>query len=131
MTSLAALPSFLAYFIGSLALLGLFLLAHAKTLHIPEWTLVRQGNVAAALSVSGSALGFAMPLASAIVHSANFVDMLVWAVVSAVAQLLGLVALRLLRPDFREALVRGDMAEATIIAVASTIIGLLDAACLS
>jgi putative membrane protein len=131
MTSLAALPVFIGYFAGSLALLAIFLVLHAHLLRVSEWALIRQGNTAAALSVAGAAGGFTLPLASAIVHSASFADMVEWAVVSGVLQFACFAALRLLRPDVAAALARGDMAEATVMAAGSLILGVLNAACLS
>ena len=131
MTSLATLPAFLAYFAGSLVLLGIFLWLHEVLLPGAEWKLIREGNTAAALSVAGAAGGFALPLASAIVHSAGFADMLIWAVISGVAQFGCFAAMRFLRRDVAGALARGDMAEATVMAAASLILGTLNAACLS
>jgi putative membrane protein len=131
MTSLSTLPEFLAYFAGSLVLLGIFLWLHEKLLPGREWQLIREGNPAAALSVAGAAGGFALPLASAIVHSAGFADMLVWALISGAAQFGCFASMRFLRRDVAGALARGDMAEATIIAAFSLIAGVLNAACLS
>jgi putative membrane protein len=131
MTSLDTLPAFLAYFAGSLVLLGIFLWLHERLIPGREWALIRQGNPAAALSVAGAAGGFALPLASAIVHSAGFADMVVWAVISGVVQFGCFVAMRLLRRDVAAALARGDMAEATVMAAGSLILGVLNAACLS
>ena len=131
MTSLATLPAFLAYFAGSLVLLGIFLWLHEVLLPGAEWKLIREGNTAAALSVAGAAGGFALPLASAIVHSAGFADMLIWAVISGAAQFGCFAAMRFLRRDVAGALARGDMAEATVMAAASLILGTLNAACLS
>ncbi len=131
MTSLENLPAFLGYFAGSLTLLAIFLVVQTWFLRIPEWQLIREGNTAAALSVAGGAGGFALPLASAIFHAAGFADMVVWAVISGVLQFATCAAMRLLRRDVGAALARGDMAEATVMAAASLIIGLLNAACLS
>ncbi len=131
MNLLAGLPAFLAYFLGSLSLLAAFLVLHARLLPLDEWTLIRQGNVAAALSLAGAAGGFALPLASAIVHSAGFIDMLVWAVISGAVQFAAFAAMRLLRRDAAGALARGDMAEATVMAAGSLVLGALNAACLS
>ena len=131
MTSLDTLPAFLAYFAGSVVLLGIFLWLHERLLPGGEWALIRQGNPAAALSVAGAAGGFALPLASAIVHSAGFADMVVWAVISGVVQFGCFLAMRLLRRDVAGALARGDMAEATVMAAGSLILGVLNAACLS
>ncbi len=131
MTSLDTLPAFLGYFAGSLVLLAIFLWLHEKLLPGQEWALIRQGNPAAALSVAGAAGGFALPLASAIVHSAGFGDMVVWAAISGAVQFGCFLAMRLLRRDVAAALARGDMAEATIMAAGSLILGVLNAACLS
>lgn len=131
MTSLQALPLFFGYFAGSLVLLAIFLVLHARVLRVREWDLIRHGNTAAALSVAGAAGGFALPLASAIVHSVSFADMVVWALVAGALQLACLAAMRLLRTDVGAALEQGDMAEAVVMAAAAMILGLLNAACLS
>ena len=131
MTSLQNLPVFLAYFGGSLTLLMVFLLLQSLFLRIPEWQLIRAGNAAAAVSVAGAVGGFTLPLASAIIHSAGFADMVVWAAVSGVVQFACYAAIRLLRRDVGAALERGDMAEAIVMASGSLITGLLIAACLS
>jgi putative membrane protein len=131
MTSLASLPGFLAYFGASLVLLAAFLAAYTLIVPLHEWTLVRQGNVAVALSLAGATVGFALPLASAIVHSANIADMAVWAGVALILQLLCFAAMRLLRRHAAAALAQGDMAEAILLATFSVVFGLLNAACLS
>ena len=131
MTSLETLPAFLAYFAGSVVLLAAFLWLHERLLPGQEWKLIREGNAAAALSVAGAAGGFALPLASAVVHSAGFADMVVWAVISGAVQFGCFLAMRLLRRDVAGALARGDMAEAIVMAAGALILGVLNAACLS
>jgi putative membrane protein len=131
MTSLANLPNFLMYLGASVVLLAAFLGAYTLITPLPEWALIRQGNTAVALSLAGATLGFALPLASAIVHSANLADMAVWAAVALVLQLLCFGAMRLLRRDVTAALAQGDMAEAIVLASGSVVFGLLNAACLS
>jgi len=131
MTSVDSLLAFLGYFVGSLVLLAIFLWLHKALLLGAEWRLIRDGNAAAALSVAGAAGGFTLPLASAIIHSAGFADMVVWAAISGVVQFGCFAAMRLLRGDVGAALAGGDMAEATMIAAFSLIVGTLNAACLS
>ena len=62
MTSLANLPNFLMYFGASVVLLAAFLGAYTLILPLHEWTLIREGNTAMALSLSGATIGFALPL---------------------------------------------------------------------
>jgi len=131
MTSLANLPNFLAYFGASVVLLAAFLGAYTLITPLHEWSLLRQGNTAVAVSLAGATLGFSLPLASAIIHSANLPDMAVWAAVALILQLLCFAAMRMLRRNVSAALVRGDMAEAVVLATGSVVLGLLNAACLS
>lgn len=131
MTSLANLPYFLAYFAASILLLAAFLGAYTLITPVHEWTLIRQGNTAAAISLAGATLGFTLPLASAIVHSGSFADMVVWAAVALVLQLLCFAAMRMLRRNVSAALAQGDMAEAIVLACGSIVFGVLNAACLS
>jgi len=131
MTSLANLPLFLAYFVASVLLLAAFLGAYTLIVPLHEWKLIREGNTAVALSLAGATLGFALPLASAIVHSGNFADMVVWAAVALLLQLACFAAMRLLRRNVAAALAQGDMAEAIVLACGSIVFGVLIAACLS
>ncbi len=131
MTSLANLPNFLVYFGASVVLLAAFLAAYTLIIPIHEWKQVREGNTAVALSLAGATLGFALPLASAIAHSANLADMVVWAAVALILQLLCFGAMRLLRRNVSAALAQGDMAEAITLATGSLVLGLINAACLT
>jgi putative membrane protein len=131
MTSLANLPYFLLYFGTSVVLLVTFLTVYTRVLPLHEWRLIREGNAAVALVLGGAMLGFAVPLATAIVRSGNLADMAVWAVVSLLLQLACFGALRIWRRDASVALARGDMAEATLLAAGSVALGLINAACLT
>ena len=57
--------------------------------------------------------------------------MVVWAVIAGAVQFAAFAAMRFLRRDVAGALARGDMAEATVMAAGSLILGTLNAACLS
>ena len=60
-----------------------------------ELKLVREGNVAPAISFGGALIGFILPLHSAITHSVGFIDMLIWAAVAMVVQLAVFATVRL------------------------------------
>ena len=80
--SLAGLPSFLLYFALGLALFAAFFALYVRVTPYHELELIREGNVAAAISLAGALLGFVLPLASAIVHSVSALDMIVWGIVA-------------------------------------------------
>ena len=129
--SLAGLPSFLVYFVLGLGLLVAFLAVYGRATPYDERALIREGNVAAAISLSGAILGFMLPLASAIAHSVNVIDMLVWGMIALVVQVAVFVVVSRALPHFTEAIRAGKVAAATLLAVFAVAIGLLNAACMT
>jgi putative membrane protein len=128
---ISALPSFLAYLATALLLLAGFLTLYSIALPMREWALIRAGNQAASLTLGGALIGFTLPLAESIRDSSSLIDMIMWAVIALVVQLLGFGAVRLWRRDAAAAIEAGDMAEAIILAAASIALGLINAACLT
>ena len=128
---LAGLANFLLYLASALVLMGAFLGLYTLILPMREWELIRQGNVAAALVVGASLIGFSLPLAEAIKRTNTLPQMIVWSAVALAVQLIGFVAVRLFRKDAAQAIERGDIAEAILLAAASLSLGLVNAACLS
>ena len=129
--SISGFPLFLLYFATSVALLVQFVAIYMRVMPHRELALIREGNVAAALSLSGALIGFVLPLASAVAHSVNPVDMVVWGVVALFVQLAVYAAVVRLVPHFREAIVAGRVAPATLLAALGVSVGVLNAACLT
>ena len=130
--SLAGLPSFLFYFATAMGLLALFLVVYVLITPYREFTLIREGNVAAAASLSGAMLGFVLPLASAIAHSVGLLDMVIWGVIALLIQILVyLVARFLLFPDLSRDIPAGRVATGVFLGALSIAIGILNAACMS
>ncbi len=83
----SVLPYFLGYF-GSAALLAVaFIYLYSLCTPHPEFALIREGNVAAATQLTGTFIGFTIPVAIVIGHSVSIPDMLLWGVVAAIVQL--------------------------------------------
>ncbi|MDS4021884.1 MAG: DUF350 domain-containing protein [Candidatus Competibacter sp.] len=129
--SLAGLPSFLLYFAIAIGLLLLFLLAYIFITPYREIALIREGNAAAAASLSGALLGFVLPLASAIAHSVSLPDMAIWGLIALVIQLLVYLAARLLLPDLARDIPAGKVATGVFLGALSLAIGIVNAACMT
>jgi putative membrane protein len=128
--SLSALPSFAATMATAIGLTVLYLIIYTRfTIH-PEWTLLRQGNLSASLTFGGSLLGFVIPLASAIAHSASLVDCAIWGSVALVVQILAFFAIRLVLPDLPKHIEADRPGPATAAAFFFVAVGVLTAACL-
>ena len=128
---LDSLIAFVTYFGTAVLLLGAFLALYTLVTPVRDWELIRAGNTAAALALGGAVLGFCLPLAMAIARSHSLSDMVLWAAIALVIQLLSYVAVRFLRRHEHGGLESGDMAEAILLASGSVGLGILNAACLT
>jgi putative membrane protein len=129
-SSLTNFPNFLAYFIVAGFLTALFLTVYTRITPHREIALIREGNVAAAIALNGGLLGFMIPLASVIAHSASLVDLAVWGVIAMIVQLGGFLIARLLMPHLPQAVSDGRVSDAAFLAGLSVSLGLVSAACM-
>lgn len=127
-TLLAGLPAFFAYLVSGGALLAVFAAIYLRVTPHPELALIRQGNTAAATGFVGALIGYTLPLASAISHSINFFDMLLWAGVGLVVQLLVVAMARKALPTLFSEIERNNLAPALLLAGVSVTAGLVNAA---
>ncbi len=128
---LTMLPNFLAYFGVAVVLLAVFLLIYLNLTPYKEITLIRAGNTAAAISLSGTLLGFAMPVANVIAHSDTLLDLAVWGLVAGAVQILAYGVARLALPQLTADIPAGRVAPATFLAALSLTVGLINAACMT
>jgi putative membrane protein len=128
---LITLPDFAIYFASAVILLAIFITIYTLLTPQHEWTLIRNGNAAASLSLGGALLGFVLPLGSVIVNSLSLVDMLVWGGVALIVQLLVFSVLRLLLPQLPARITNNEMAAGGMSAAFSVGIGVLNAACMT
>ncbi|MCF8151601.1 MAG: DUF350 domain-containing protein [Burkholderiaceae bacterium] len=128
---LAALPNFLAYLATAVVLLVAFVTLYLYVTPYDEIKLIRANNTAAAISLSGAVLGFAMPIANVIAHSDTVLDLVFWGVVAGIVQLLAWTLARVALPQLREDIAAGRVAPATFVAALSLTVGLINAACMT
>jgi putative membrane protein len=129
--SFAGFDDFLLYLAVSLALLAIFIAIYIRVTPYRELALIREGNMAASFSLSGSLLGFIVPLASAVQHSVSLVDMAIWGVIAMVVQIAAFVAVKLLIPSITQDIPAGKGAQGFFLGSLSLGVGLLNAACMS
>lgn len=125
---LATLPNFLIYLAVSIALLTGFVTVYVLVTPQHELPLIRHGNVSASVVFGATLLGFALPLASAVAHSVNLTDLLVWGVVAGVVQAVASVLLRLVIRDLRAHIEADRISVAITMASLKLALGLLNAA---
>lgn len=126
--TLAGLPYFAAFFGTSLLLLAMCLVIYVVITPYPEIKLIREGNAAAAASLGGAIIGFALPLASVVVNSVSLLDMLIWSAVALVVQLAAFAGVRLLVPNIARHVREGQVASGILLGAMAIALGLLNAA---
>lgn len=127
---LNSLPAFATYFAAAFAILLAFVVLYALVTPYNELELIRQGNVAAATSLTGALLGIALPVAVAVAVSHNLYTMLGWGLVACAVQLLAFVVARLVLPQLSMDIPQGKVAPAIFLAAISIGVGIISAACI-
>ncbi len=129
---LQGLPFFFAYLFGAIILLAAFMFCYSLITPHHEWTLIRQGNAAAAAAYGGSILGFTIPLYSAMANSVSFIDFLLWGIIAFFVQLATFFGFKLFLRKQGESLsqhiTEGHHAYGILVATVSVSVGLLNAA---
>jgi len=129
--SFAGFDDFLVYLGVSLVYLAVFVAIYIRITPYRELQLIREGNMAASFSLSGAILGFIVPLASAVQHSVNLVDMAVWGFVAMVVQILAFVVVKLCIPSITRDIPENKGSAGFFLGSLSLGVGLLNAACMS
>lgn len=124
------LPAFATYFLTAVVIVAVFLTVYALITPYNEFRLIRAGNVAAAISLSGALIGIVLPVAVAVVVSHNLVVMAGWGLVACAMQLAAFFAARLALPAIVVDIPAGQVASAVFLATLSFGVGLINAACI-
>ena len=125
-----SLPAFASFFATAIGLLLVFALLYDFITPYSELTLIREGNTAAAITLGGAVVGFALPIAVSVAVSHNLYAMVGWAVVAGAVQLMVYVAARLALPKINESIPQGKIASGVFLASLSIGVGILNAGCI-
>src|SRR6476661_6076597 len=128
--SLAGLPAFLVYFCTAIIAVVAYLLVYTRITPHNEFQLIRDNDPAAAIALGLSLLGFVLPVVSAIAHSANVVDCLVWSLIALIVQVVVYYLVKIPVPDLSQRIAEGQLAPAIWLGLASLAAGALNAACM-
>jgi len=131
MINIATVPNFLLYFAASLILLLLYVAIYTTITPHREFALIRGGNVAAAISLSGALLGFVLPLSSAVIHSSSLIDMLMWGGFALAVQISTFAIIRITQGSLCDDIAEGKVASGTLLGSVSVAVGVLNAACIT
>lgn len=130
MTDLAnSFFSFTAYFGAAVILTACFVIVYIRMTPHDEFKLMREGNGAAALGLTGAMLGFTIPLALVISVSGALLEAVIWGVGALLVQTAGQFIARLLFPNLTTDVVAGKYSAAIVQSGIALCLGVLQAAC--
>lgn len=111
----AGLPIFMAHSAVSLLILFVGVLVYMKITAHDEMLLIREGNLAASLSLGGAIVGLALPLAVSMSYSASMIDLVLWGAVALVLQLVAFRVTDLFLKDLPTRIESGEMGAAILL----------------
>ncbi|HEY2677148.1 MAG TPA: DUF350 domain-containing protein [Steroidobacteraceae bacterium] len=112
-------------------LLIIFFLVYTWAMPFKEMTLIRQGNVAAALSLGGAMIGFSLTVASGLMHTDALVSFFSWSAAAAAIQLLTYVLVTRLLHMSKQHIEGNNVAFGLLLASISISVGAVSAGALS
>ncbi|GAB4575249.1 MAG: DUF350 domain-containing protein [Rhodothalassiaceae bacterium] len=127
----AGFPVFLAHSALSLALLVAAIILYMRITPHDELALVRKGNRAAALSLSGAIVGLALPLAFTLAGSVGLFDILLWSLVTLGLQIIAFRIVDLLLRDLPKRIEADDLAAAIFLVGAKLATAMINAAAIA
>lgn len=123
--------AFLAFFGAGLAILILAVIAVALVTPHRDFTLIREGNVAASTAFGGTLIGLALPIHAAITHSVSLADAAIWGLVAAVVQVVAYLLARAVVGGISRQ-ITDNVSSAGIFAASTSIaVGLINAAAMT
>lgn len=122
---------YLKYFVVALLLLIVFIIFYIRITPVAELKLIKQGNLACAVSMSGAMIGFCITLISSMLQSVNLISFIIWGAAAMIVQILVYFIATLLIPKANFELANNNIAVGALFFGLSVSIGILNAAALS
>jgi putative membrane protein len=128
LASLQGLPAFLLYFCVAAVAIVAYLFVYTRITAHDEFTLIAANVPGAAVALGLSALGFSLPVASAIAHSVDILDCAIWSVIALIVQVIVYYAARIPVPNLSKRIADGELAPAIWLGLSSVTGGVISAA---
>ena len=128
---LSGIPFLLTHFGVTIVMLVVGAFIYIKITSHDEMALIRDGNNAAAVSLSGAILGLAIPLAFCMANSVNVYDIVIWGLVTLVIQLVTFWVIDLWLRDLSRKIEDGQVGTAILLASVKLAVASINAAAIS
>jgi putative membrane protein len=124
------IPHFIAYFFTAIALAVVFITAYAMITPNKEFKLIHEGNLAVAVQLVGTFIGFVVPMAFVIGNSVNLLDVVLWGIVALFVQVVTFLTIVKIFKGISDRLAEDCFSSGVFIGGISLGVGILQAACM-
>ncbi len=128
---LAGLPVLILHSATTFAILAAGVGVYLWVTPYKEIALIKAGNTAAAITLSGAIVGMAIPLAVSLAGSVNVWDILIWGAVTLVLMLVGYRVVDLMIRDIARRIEADEIGPAILLLAVKLAIGTITAAAVS
>ena len=128
---LSGIPFLLTHFGVTIVMLVVGAFIYIKITSHDEMALIKDGNNAAAVSLSGAILGLAIPLAFCMANSINVYDIVIWGLVTLVIQLVTFWIIDLWLRDLSRKIEDGQVGTAILLVSVKLAVASINAAAIS
>lgn len=128
---MSGLPTLVVQFAAAAAVYIAGIAVYTRLTPYHELDLVRNGNVAAAVTLGGALIGLALPVGATLARSLSVADILVWGAVATVMQAAAFGLASLMLRELPARVERGDVAAALIAASVQVSVGIVNAGAMS
>ena len=128
---LSGIPFLLSHFGVTIVMLVVGAFIYIKITSHDEMALIKDGNNAAAVSLSGAILGLAIPLAFCMANSVNVYDIVIWGLVTLVIQLVTFWIIDLWLRDLSRKIEDGQVGTAILLVSVKLAVASINAAAIS
>jgi putative membrane protein len=128
---ISGLPTLVVQFAAAAAVYVAGIAVYARLTPYHELDLVRNGNVAAAVTLGGALIGLALPVGATLARSLSVADILVWGAVATVMQAAAFGLASLMLRELPARVERGDLAAALVASSVQISVGIVNAGAMS
>jgi len=128
---MSGLPVLMFHSSVTFAMLAFAVMIYLRITPHDELALIRDGNVAAAISTAGAVLGLTIPLAFCLASSINVWDIVIWGAVTLVLQIIAFFIMDKLLSGLPKRIEDGEVASAVLLVGVKLAIALINAAAIA
>jgi len=127
----AGFPVLLLHFLVTVTMLAVGVVIYLRMTPYPELELIRNGNIAAAISLGAAILSLAIPLAFSMSVSVSVIDIIAWGLVTLAVLLIVYRVIDFLMKDLPNRIEDGEMGPALLLASVKLGVAAITAAAVS